>query len=52
MSTLGAKLFYRALGENLAKYEAIFGEIHVPGEVTLADHLFRPPTSPENPPES
>ena len=44
--------FYRALGENLAKYEAIFGEIHVPGEVTLADHLFRPPTSPENPPES
>jgi hypothetical protein len=52
MSTLGAKLFYRALGENLAKYEAIFGEIHVPGEVTLADHLFRPPASPENPPES
>jgi hypothetical protein len=51
MSTLSAKLFYRALGENLAKYEATFGEIHIPGEMTLAEHLFRPPTSPEQPPQ-
>lgn len=51
MSTMGAKLLYRALGDNLAKYEANFGEIRVPGEVTLADHLFRPPTPPDNPPE-
>jgi hypothetical protein len=52
MSTLGAKLFFRALGDNLSKYEATFGEIHIPGEVTLADHLFHPPYPPENPPES
>ena len=47
MSPLGAKLFYRALGENLAKYEAAFGEIQVPGEATLANQLFRPPTPPD-----
>ena len=43
MSPLGAKLFYRALAENLAKYEASFGEIKVPGASSLADYLFRPP---------
>lgn len=43
MSPIGAKLFYRALGENLAKYETNFGEIKLPGTSTLADHLFRPP---------
>ncbi len=48
MSPLGAKLLYRALAENLARYEAAFGEIKIPGESTLADHLFRPP-SPEHP---
>lgn len=42
MSPLGAKLFYRALAENLAKYEASFGEISVPGTSSLADYLFRP----------
>ncbi len=51
MSPLGAKLFYRALAENLAKYEASFGEIGVPGDSTLADHLFRPPAPPEKPKE-
>ena len=51
MSTLGAKLFFRALAENLTKYETTFGEIQIPGEATLADHLFRPPTHPENPSE-
>lgn len=44
MSPLSAKLFYQALGENLTKYEANFGEIKIPGgTTTLADHLFRPP---------
>ena len=46
MSPLGAKLFYRALGENLAKFEANFGEINMPVGSTLAEHLFRPPQKP------
>ncbi|MCU0484692.1 MAG: DUF3467 domain-containing protein [Anaerolineales bacterium] len=46
MSPLGAKLFQRALAENLARYEAAFGEIKIPGESTLADSLFRPPHPP------
>lgn len=48
MSPLGAKLLYRALAENLARYEAAFGEIKVPGESTLADRLFHPPSPPDN----
>ncbi len=51
MSPLGAKLFHRALAENLARFEAAFGEIRVPGEATLADALFRPPHPPEDPPK-
>jgi hypothetical protein len=31
MSPLSAKLFFRAMGENLSKFEATFGEIQVPG---------------------
>ncbi len=42
MSPLGAKLFLRALADNLAKYESAFGEIIIPGGVSLADQLFRP----------
>ncbi len=42
MSPLSAKLFFRALSDNLAKYEANFGEIKVPGSPSLADQLFRP----------
>jgi len=49
MSPLGAKLFHRALTENLAKYEAAFGEINVPGDSTLADNLFRPQNPPDKP---
>jgi hypothetical protein len=49
MSPLGAKLFFRALEENLAKYEAGYGEIALPGDTTLADQLFRPPPAPDNP---
>jgi hypothetical protein len=48
MSPLGAKLLYRALAENLARYEAAFGEIKVPGDASLADSLFRP-SPPDNP---
>lgn len=46
MSPLGAKLFQRALAENLARYEAAFGVIKIPGEDSLADSLFRPPHTP------
>ncbi len=49
MSPLSAKLFYRALGENLARYEAAFGEIVVPVNSSLAEHLFRPHQPPEPP---
>lgn len=51
MSPLSAKLFYRALGENLARYEAAFGEIIVPVNSSLAEHLFRPHQPPEPPDE-
>jgi hypothetical protein len=51
MSPLGAKLFHRALSENLAKYEAAFGEIAVPGDNTLADNLFRHGGPPDQPPQ-
>ncbi len=54
MSPLSLKLLYRALGENLARYEAAFGEITVPGNSSLADHLFRSarPPGPDSPPDS
>jgi len=42
MSPLGAKLFLRALTENMARYEAAFGEINLPGDPNLAEALFRP----------
>ena len=51
MSPLAAKLLVRALTENLARYEATFGQINLPGNPTLADHLFRPANPPE-PPEN
>ncbi len=47
MSPLSAKLFYRALAENIAKFEAHFGEIQIPGPGSLADQLFRPPAAPQ-----
>jgi hypothetical protein len=43
MSPLGAKLFLRALAENLARFEAAFGEINIPGDPSLAEGLFHPP---------
>lgn len=51
MTPLSAKLLMRALGENLARFEAAFGEIHVPLNSTLADNLFRPFQPPEPPKE-
>lgn len=47
MSPVGAKLFLRALAENIARYEAAFGEITLPGDASLASALFRPPHPPE-----
>lgn len=41
MSPIGAKLLYRALGDNLARYEAAFGPINAPGDNNLAGDLFR-----------
>ena len=53
MSPLSAKLMLKALTENLAKYEAAFGEITVPQKQTLADFLFNPPApEQEDEPES
>ncbi|HET9911577.1 MAG TPA: DUF3467 domain-containing protein [Anaerolineales bacterium] len=51
MSPLSAKLLLRALHENLARYEAAFGEITVPSNNSLAESLFRPPHPPEHPKE-
>jgi hypothetical protein len=49
MSPLSAKLLLRALHENIARYEAAFGEISVPSNSSLAESLFKPPHSPEPP---
>jgi hypothetical protein len=49
MSPLSAKLLHRALAENLSKYETIFGEIRIPGQIanekSMEEYtkLFRPP---------
>ena len=48
MSPLSAKLLMRALAENLARYESVFGEIVVPN-TSLAENLFRPHQPPEPP---
>ena len=54
MTPLSAKLLLRALTENIARYEAAYGEIRVPINSTLADSLFRPfqgPPPPNEPPK-
>jgi hypothetical protein len=43
LNPVSAKLIYKALGDNLAKFEANFGEIQIPGSASLADSLFQPP---------
>jgi hypothetical protein len=54
MSPLSAKLFHRALADNLAKYEARYGEIHVPGDKDLAEYskFFMPPDAADEPPDA
>ncbi len=49
VSPLSAKLLVRALTENLAKYEAQFGEIKIPERQSLADFLFKPPNKDNEP---
>lgn len=49
MSPLSAKLFLHALGENMSRFESAFGEIVLPGNSSLAEHLFRPQKPPEAP---
>lgn len=51
MTPLSAKLLVKALTENLARYEASFGEINLPTNSTLADNLFRPLQQPPEPPK-
>jgi len=51
MTPLSAKLLVKALTENLARYEAAFGEIIVPTNNSLADSLFRPFQQPPEPPK-
>lgn len=48
MSPVGAKLFLRALTDNLARYEATFGEIPMPGDPGLAEEFFRQVKPPDN----
>jgi hypothetical protein len=48
MTPMHAKLLYRALGENINKYEAQFGEIQLPAQgPTLAQQFFSVRPSPE-----
>jgi hypothetical protein len=49
MSPVGTKLFAKALTENLARYEATFGEIRLPGDASLANDLFKQIKPPEPP---
>ena len=51
MTPLSAKLLLRALTDNIARYEATFGEIPMPSNTTLAESLFRPPHPPDPPKE-
>ena len=44
MSPIAAKLFLKALAENLNRFESKFGEITLPQLHSLADDLFRPHT--------
>jgi hypothetical protein len=50
MTSLNAKLFLRALGEHIARFESQFGEIQVPEGPHLADQLFKgaPSEEPED----
>jgi len=49
LSPLTMKLFQHAINENIARYEATFGEIHLPGDSGLANDLFKSVHPPEPP---
>ena len=49
MTPMGAKLFYTALRDNLARYEASFGEIQMPRNNSLANDLFKSVQPPKGP---
>lgn len=51
MTPLSAKLLMKALAENIARYEAAYGEINVPVNSSLADNLFKPFQQPPEPPK-
>jgi hypothetical protein len=51
MSPVAAKLFLRALTENLSRFESTFGEIRLPGDPNLANDLFRTIQPPPGPPK-
>jgi len=52
MSPISAKLLLRALNENVARYEAAYGQISIPVNSNLAENLFRPhQPPPESPPD-
>jgi hypothetical protein len=51
MTPTNAKLVYRALGEHIERFEAQYGEIKIPEKTSLADQLFRPPFSNDEPTE-
>lgn len=51
MTPLSAKLLLKALTENIARYEAAYGEINVPVNSSLAENLFRPFQQPPEPPK-
>ena len=52
MSPVALKLFAQAVNENLARFEATFGTVTIPGgSGSLADTLFKPPHPPEPPQE-
>jgi hypothetical protein len=54
LTPLCAKAFLRALGENIGKYEAQYGEIRLPEGTSLAERLFGKPTvdpQPDSPKE-
>ncbi|RLD07457.1 MAG: DUF3467 domain-containing protein [Chloroflexi bacterium] len=48
MTPVSAKLLLKALNDNLARYEAAFGEIMLPKSNSLADNLFKPFLSPDS----
>jgi hypothetical protein len=49
MTPMSAKLLLRAITENLARFEAAFGEISLPVNSQLAENLFKPFQPPEPP---